>query len=114
MSTNCTKHCWHNMPNGPTCCWCGTILIPYADPSKSHGPHLANPPVLLARGMKPTTNGWYLVTWEQGEAPARVYVRVSDIGLTWGWDEEDDPEWIREPEHVVFEPVQSTEERHDH
>ena len=50
MSTACPKHCWHNAQDGTTCCWCGAVLVPYANPDIPHGPHLATRPQLLVRG----------------------------------------------------------------
>ena len=46
----------------------------------------------------PTQNGWYFVFWDKNDknetTPHRVYLYAGECGLTWRWDEEDDPELI--------------------
>lgn len=43
---------------------------------------------------KPTEDGWYFVIFEPGDYPKRIYLHVTEYGISWGWDEEDDPEMI--------------------
>ena len=43
---------------------------------------------------KPTEDGWYFVIFEPNDMPSRVYLHVSEYGIAWGYNKEDDPEMI--------------------
>lgn len=50
----------------------------------------------------PIAPGWYYVVFETDGFPIRVYLRPGEPGrITWGWDEEDDPELI-DSEDIKF------------
>lgn len=48
----------------------------------------------------PTIDGWYHVIMCDRELPQLLYLRFVDGRVLWGWDVEDDPEFIGEDEQL--------------
>jgi len=57
---------------------------------------------------KPTADGWYHVTFEPGYG-SKVYLWVSEYGISWGYDQEDDSEMINseEIESMLFKKAET-------
>lgn len=58
---------------------------------------------------KPTTDGWYFVIFEPKDYPKLVYLHMSKYGISWGYDEEDDPEMMEssdEPKMILYKKAE--------